>query len=107
MQPTFQYNAVITDIHDGDTITVTIDLGFRVDYRTPLRFNGINAPELKTPEGKASLAHLETLIAVGETVVIKTYKNPTDKYGRWIADIFVGDNNINQQMVKDGFAVVY
>lgn len=109
MQPTFQYNSVITNIHDGDTITLQIDLGFRVTYKTPVRFNGINAPELSTPEGKIALAFLETLIKVGDPIIVKTFKNPTDKYGRWLADLYrpVDTISLNQQMIDSGNAVVY
>jgi micrococcal nuclease len=113
MQPTFTYNAVITEIHDGDTITVELDLGFRVTYKTPIRFNGINAPELSTPEGKAARDFLETQIKVGDTVTVKTYKNPTDKYGRWLGDVYSQNpvlstlKSINQIMIDTGHAVEY
>lgn len=105
MQPQFTYNAVVTDIHDGDTITVIADLGFRVSFKTPIRFNGINAPELKTPEGIVSRDYLKSILPT--KVIVKTYKNPTDKYGRWLADIFDGDTNINEQMISSGHAVFY
>lgn len=109
MQPTFTYSAVILDIHDGDTITVELDLGFRVTYKTPIRFNGINAPELATPEGKVAKAFLQTLIKIGDTLVIKTYKNPQDKYGRWLGDLFrpIDTVSLNQQMIDSGHAVPY
>jgi endonuclease YncB( thermonuclease family) len=67
--------------------------------------NGINAPELSEPGGKPSRDHLIWLVRSG-TVVLKTYKDPTDKYGRWLADVFsTAEVNLSQQMITDGFAV--
>lgn len=93
------YVATVEGIHDGDTIEVglvlaktgkqkaDVDLGFNV-HRGPLgttmvrqsvRLFGCNAPELKTPEGQASVAFLRTLLAVGDRVKLVSYG--WDKYG--------------------------
>jgi len=108
MQPTFRYNATVVAIHDGDTMTVKVDCGFRVNYTTPLRFYGINAPELSTPEGKTALAYLGTLVAVGDTVIIETFKSPKDKYGRWLANIYKDSAiSLNDDMIASNNAVPY
>ncbi len=107
-KPIYQYSATVIKIIDGDTITVAIDCGFRIAFATPLRMNGINAPELKTDAGKKALAYIQTLIAVGDTISIKTFKDPRDKYGRWLADVFTASGeNVNQAMVDSGNAVFY
>ena len=70
IQPTFDiymYKIDKTDIsvYDGDTITVTIDLGFNIKKREKIRFYGINAPELKGVErsdGMISKTFLKSLI---------------------------------------------
>ena len=41
------YKATVRSIHDGDTFTATVDLGFHVELEAKIRLNGINAPELK------------------------------------------------------------
>ena len=52
----YTYRAKITKVHDGDTLTVDIDLGFGVMLTSQqVRLKGINAPELVTPAGKDSL----------------------------------------------------
>lgn len=104
--PTHVYDAKVLSVHDGDTGTFQIDLGLRVSVTTPVRLNGINAPELSEPGGKPSRDHLIWLTRSGQ-VVLKTYKDPTDKYGRWLADVFVGGVNLCQQMIADGFAVAW
>jgi endonuclease YncB( thermonuclease family) len=37
-------------------------------------------------------------------ILIKTVKS--DKYDRYLADVFVGDTYINQKLVEQGLAVV-
>lgn len=108
MAPTFKYNAVVTNIHDGDTITVVVDCGFRISYTTPLRFFGINAPELNTADGKIARDYLGTLIKVGDTVIIETFKDPQDKYGRWLANIYTAAGVcLNQAMLDSHHAKPY
>lgn len=41
----YEYQATVERIIDGDTIEVTIDLGFSIKWSTPVRLFGINAAE--------------------------------------------------------------
>jgi endonuclease YncB( thermonuclease family) len=100
----------VTKIHDGDTITVDIDLGLSLTRRDlKIRFFGINAPEVATPAGKAALAFLKTLIAVGDEVVLDSHS--WDKYGnRLDGDVWANpgaETTLNNQMVAAGHAVFY
>lgn len=119
-EPAYVYRAEIVSVHDGDTVTARVDVGFRVSVYTELRLLGINAPELKTGKpGKDATDHLKGLLAryrIGGTddvpvAVIKTRKDKDDKYGRMLAEIqgFDGDRlvSLNELMVRDGFAVPY
>jgi hypothetical protein len=56
--PTDAYwrRAEVLSIHDGDTITVRLDLGFNTFTEHPLRVFGVNAPELKVPDGSGAKA---------------------------------------------------
>lgn len=105
MQDSYVRSAVITKIYDADTITVNIDLGYRITTNVALRLSRINCPEMGTAEGKAAKAFLLTHLQVGSSILIKTFKDPTDKYGRWIAEIYKGEININDLLVKSGHAV--
>lgn len=82
------YPARVVAIHDGDTVTLDIDLGFdhliagqdwNGKTRLSCRVYGINAPELSTAAGKAALAYAETLLHVGEVVQVASHG--WDKYG--------------------------
>lgn len=98
-------NAKVIKIHDGDTITVLIDMGFRMSVELPLRLNRINAPELSTPEGVIARDYLISVLP--SDIVIQTYKDPHEKYGRWLSEIWVGIKSINDLMVSSGHAVSY
>ena len=99
------YPATCLKIHDGDTITTAIDLGFGLTETLPARFNGINAPELATPAGTAALAYLATILHVGDRITVVSHG--WDKYrGRYDADITLADGtDLNQLMLTSGHAV--
>ena len=48
----YTYKAKLVKVVDGDTIDVTIDLGFDVSVKKRVRFEGINAPESRTRDLK-------------------------------------------------------
>lgn len=102
----FEYAATVLSVHDGDTATFNIDLGFDVHVIHPLRFDGINAPELATPEGKAAKAYIDTLLRPGDVVTVATSKAQWDKYGRYLGTITrPGDTvTVNQQLIDAGHA---
>lgn len=102
------YPAVVTHIHDGDTCSLDLDLGFGL-HATEFnaRFYGINAPELATAAGKTALAFLDTILHVGDAVLVTSYG--WDKYGGRFDALLVkpGTNaSINKQMLDAGQAVV-
>lgn len=103
----YNYNAKITRVVDGDTAYALVDLGFNVSISADLRFYGINAPEVHgatKDAGLKSKARLQELIE-GKDVTIDSKK--LDKYGRTVAIVYLNGVNINDQMVKEGFAVPY
>ena len=118
-EPAYLYKAKVLEIHDGDTFTCDIDCGFNVIIRQrQIRMWGINAPELKLPDrktktkqGAAATEHLKKLIADKE-VIIATFKDKTEKYGRLLGVVFLKDENkqiinVNEEMVKSGHAIEY
>ena len=73
------YPAIVTNVHDGDTMTLAIDLGFGIITRANCRIFGINAPELSTPEGKQARDYALTLVKPDDQVVVVS--KGWDKYG--------------------------
>ena len=108
-----EYKAIVRRVVDGDTMDVTLDLGFDILYNNRIRLYGINTPESRTRDleekklGLAAKDRVKELCPVGSSVIIKTTKEGRGKYGRILGEIFVGDVNINQQLVAEGHAVEY
>lgn len=95
----YEYRAKVVRVYDGDTITVQVDLGFHVSITETIRFARINTPEIRgeeRPEGLKSLEWLKPEI-LNKTVLIRTDKDKTGKYGRYIADVFELDQENMQE----------
>ena len=104
------YKAIITSVYDGDTIRADIDLGFGVWIKNqPLRFYGINAPELKgdTKESALKTKNRVKELLLNKEVIIETVKDKKEKYGRWLAKIIHNSILINELLVQEGLAVKY
>ncbi len=108
----FHYKALITNVYDGDTCTADIDLGFGIWIRgEKLRLHRINAPEIvgaSSLQGRDSQQFLASLIGSKE-VTLETIKDKKEKYGRFLAEIWILDKggmrvNVNDLMVEKGFA---
>ena len=105
---------------DGDTIDVTIDLGFDLYKKERVRIAGVDTPEKRTRdlEEKAlgldatywMKKQLEDTIAGDEELIIRTeLKGGTGKYGRLLGWLYVGEDNVslNEQMITEGYAWSY
>lgn len=102
----YHYAATVTKVIDGDTVDLDVDLGLRTHVQTRFRLSGIDAPERATEAGKTTKAWLVERIE-GKQVEITTHKDATEKYGRWMAAIFLGGVNVNMEMVDKGLARYY
>ncbi len=110
----------IDRVVDGDTIDVTIDLGFDLYKKERVRIAGVDTPEKRTRdlEEKAlgldatywMKKQLEDTIAGDEELIIRTeLKGGTGKYGRLLGWLYVGDATVslNEQMITEGYAWAY
>lgn len=105
----YTYKAKIIRVIDGDTVELTIDLGYKVYWNSSCRLYGINAPELKGDSLELGMKAREFLcskLPVGRDIVIRSKK--LDKYGRPLIEIINVDGSIlNDQMVDAGYAKEY
>ena len=90
----------VVSVADGDTITIIGD--GNTQYK--IRLNAIDAPEKSQAFGQKSKQQLSNYV-FGKDVTV-TWKSK-DKYGRVLGTVFVGNTDINLQMVRDGFAHHY
>ena len=115
----------IEKIIDGDTIDVTLDLGFDVCTRQRVRLLGIDTPESRTrdlEEKKYGLLAKKKLrewclIAVAsdrddiEIQLRCPEKDSRGKFGRILAEVWVSEDgqwtNVNKWLCDNAFAVPY
>ena len=117
------YNFRVVEINrvvDGDTIDVTIDLGFDLFKKERVRVAGVDTPEKRTRDLEEKelgidatnwiKAHLEDAISGEEDLVIRTeLVGGMGKYGRLLGWLYVGDQEIslNELMIEQGYAWPY
>ena len=102
------YNAIIVSVYDGDTVTADIDLGFEVWLKgQKLRLLNINTPEVRGKEKAEGIVSRDALRSriLGKEVKIKSDRK--GKYGRWLVEIFLDDENINNWLLTEGLAKPY
>ena len=104
----YEYKCQIVKIIDGDSVDVLTDVGFRVIIGMRIRLAGINAPEMRSPEGPKAKARLLELMPIGSEMIVRTKKDKTEKWGRYLG-VFIDDegHEVNERMVMEGFAVRY
>ena len=107
----FVYQAELERVVDGDTVDVTLDLGFDVKlHKQRVRLHGIDTPESRTrnlEEKKLGLAAKERLkeLCVGRFKVKSLGKG---KYGRVLGIPYTEDGeDICQMLIDEGHAVEY
>ncbi|MBA3483142.1 MAG: thermonuclease family protein [Pirellulales bacterium] len=104
----YEYRATVARIVDADTVVLSIDLGFHAHIVQTVRISGIDAPERFTEAGKAAIASLRELLPAGVKVTTRTEKAAaTEKYGRYLAEIWKGGISIGAEMIAGGHAVPY
>ena len=84
----FTYRAEVKKIIDGDTLIARVHLNFRLFIVQKFRLRGIDCPEIDTPEGRHAKRFVEERLNGLDFIVIKTHKDTTDKYDRYLADVF-------------------
>jgi endonuclease YncB( thermonuclease family) len=90
----------VVRVSDGDTITILDE--YKQQYK--IRFEGIDAPELKQDFGQKAKQNLSDMI-YGKTVTVVTSK--VDKYRRFVGKILLDGKDINLEQIKAGFAWHY
>ena len=115
----YEYRAKLTNVVDGDTVDVDIDLGFGIWMRDErVRIMGIDTPESRTSDkvekvfGLASKYRVKELLE--KDMVLKTFaaKDGEDmkgKFGRILGDFFVESEGklLTEILIEEGHAVAY
>ena len=96
----YTYNAIITNIVDGDTYDVDIDLGFHIHIHERIRVLDLDTPERKGVEKELGLicTNYAKEHFLGKKIILcskEEIKEPeTDSFGRWLCQIYLGGRSI-------------
>ena len=117
------YNFRVTKINrvvDGDTIDVTIDLGFDLYKKERVRVAGVDTPEKRTRDKEEKELGLDATAWLKEKLdgalrgddelIIRTeLVGGVGKYGRLLGWLYVGDDDLslNELMITEGYAWAY
>ena len=117
------YNFRVVEINrvlDGDTIDVTIDLGFDLFKKERVRVAGVDTPEKRTRDLEEKALgidatnwlkeKLEGALAGDDDLVIRTeLVGGVGKYGRLLGWLYLGDGDmsLNEAMIEEGYAWAY
>lgn len=111
--------ATVVKVVDGDTIKVNL-----LDKRENIRLIGVDTPESRNnqkaqkdakrtkhdikvilSQGKKATLHLKSLVPEGSKVYLEFDVEPRDRYGRYLAYIFLPDGSmLNELIVRNGYA---
>ncbi|WP_270966767.1 thermonuclease family protein [Campylobacter upsaliensis] len=98
----------VSKVIDGDTIELLAKTSKENPYnhiaKLKIRLYGIDAPELKQAYGKEAKEYLSALVLKQEVSLIIENK---DKYDRFVGTLFLKGQDINKEMVKNGYAHAY
>ena len=110
----------IDKVLDGDTIDVTIDLGFDLYKKERVRVAGVDTPEKRTRDLEEKALgldatywlkkKLEDTIAGEDELTIRTeLVGGMGKYGRLLGWLYIGEDTVslNEQMITEGYAWEY
>jgi len=121
----YTYDALVTNVIDGDTIDADVDLGFDVHTRMRFRLAGIDTPEIRSSNADEKAAGLKakeylTKLIGGKRVVIESIKDKAEKFGRYLCRIMVAVSSIpppsgaagtmldvNEHLIQAGYAKPY
>ena len=89
----------VVGVTDGDTITVLV-----AERPVKVRLAEIDTPERKQPWGSRAKQALSSKV-FRENVEVRVLN--IDRYGRTVGHVWIGDRNINREMIREGHAWVY
>lgn len=119
-EPAYMYAAQVERVVDGDTLDLSLDLGFKVWVKIRVRLFGVDTPEVygvkkeseEYVKGKAATEFVEDWLGQSpdsRTVIVRSVDGKAlgqGKYGRWLAEIERPDGaSLNQALLDEGHAV--
>jgi hypothetical protein len=105
--PDREYPCEVREILDGDTVRISLALGFDLTLTDSARLYGLDCPELPTPEGQAAKAFTEQWLARHKGFAFTAHGKGRDKYHRLLGTIIGDGESLNAALLESGHARVY
>jgi micrococcal nuclease len=98
--------------YDADTITIASKLPYKESplYRLSVRLSGIDAPEIKGKSEEEKEVAKQARDFVSNLILnkyVRLENVESEKYGRILADVYIGDVHLNELLIKERYAVKY
>jgi len=104
----------VIKVYDADTITIASKLPYDDSpmYRLSVRLNGIDTPEIKgkgisDDEKEAAKLARDFVYNLVFDKFVRLENVQSEKYGRILADVYIGDIHLNVLLLKERYAVLY
>ena len=102
----------VIKVYDGDTITIAAKLPYKESplYRLSVRLNGLDTPEIKGKDAEEKEVAKMARDFVANLVMnkyVRLENVQSEKYGRILADVYVGEENLNEILLRERYAVKY
>ena len=89
----------VVGVHDGDTLTLRT-----INETLKVRLSGIDTPELGQPFGNNAKQALSSMVFGKSDTISSSGK---DRYDRTLGVVYLGNGNVNAQMIRMGMAWHY
>ena len=104
----------VIKVYDADTITIASKLPYDASplYRLSVRLNGIDTPEIKgkgvsDEEKEAAILARDFVSNLVLHKHVRLENIESEKYGRILADVYIGDIHLNEVLISERYAVKY
>jgi micrococcal nuclease len=104
----------VIKVYDADTITIASKLPYDASplYRLSVRLNGIDTPEIKgkgvsDEEKEAAILARDFVSNLVLHKHVRLENIESEKYGRILADVYIGDIHLNELLISERYAVRY
>jgi len=105
----YYYKAIVSNVVDGDTFDMNVDLGFEISTKQRFRIKDFNAPESWRPKTEGEKKHgleakeLAKVLLLNQLIMIETFK--ADLHGRYVVNVTLPDGrDFKTVMINSGMS---
>ena len=103
----------VIKVYDGDTITIASKvpgLANSLMYKFSVRLNGFDSPEMRTKCEDEKCVAIMAQKALSEKImgkVVQLKQVKTEKYGRLLCEVYLGELHLNKWMLDNRYGIAY